>query len=187
MTKARDLANGGFGLVLIKPSSVVNGTDNGNGVITLSGVTSVSLNNVFSSNYDNYKIMFASASASGSLSLTLRAGGSNNSTSNYHNAVYSYRSGNAASASTANENAGGAALIANMSNIGYFEINVFNPALNSETDGSIVGNYGSGSAGYRVEAAWGAFRHSVAYQADGFHLGFGGTTSGTVAVYGYKK
>jgi len=121
MTKARDLANGGFGLVLIKPSSVVNGTDNGNGVITLGGVTSVSLNNVFSSNYDNYKIMFASASASGSLSFTLRAGGSNNSTSNYHNAVYSYRSGNAAGASTANENAGGAALIANMSNIGYLK------------------------------------------------------------------
>ncbi len=31
MTKARDLANGGFGLVLVKPSSVVNGTDNGKG------------------------------------------------------------------------------------------------------------------------------------------------------------
>ncbi len=27
MTKARDLANGGFGLVLVKPSSVVGGTD----------------------------------------------------------------------------------------------------------------------------------------------------------------
>jgi hypothetical protein len=43
MTKARDLANGGFGLVLIKPSSVVNGTDNGKGTVSFSGVTSVSL------------------------------------------------------------------------------------------------------------------------------------------------
>lgn len=187
MTKARDLANGGFGLVLIKPSSVVGGTDNGNGFVTLGGVSSVSFNNVFNSNYDNYKIMFSSASATGSLALTLRAGGSNNSTSNYHNATYSFRSGNAAAVSTANENATTAALIANMSNIGYFEINVFNPALNSETDGSIIGNYGSGSAGYRIEAAWGGFRHSVAYQADGFTLSFGGTTYGTVAVYGYKK
>jgi len=47
MTKARDLANGGFGLVLIKPSSVVNGTDNGKGTVSFSGVTSVSLNDVF--------------------------------------------------------------------------------------------------------------------------------------------
>ncbi len=34
MTKARDLANGGFGLVLMKPSSVVNGTDNGKGTVS---------------------------------------------------------------------------------------------------------------------------------------------------------
>jgi len=57
MTKARDLANGGFGLVLVKPSSVVNGTDNGKGTVSFSAVGSVSLNNVFSSTYDNYRIM----------------------------------------------------------------------------------------------------------------------------------
>ncbi len=55
MTKARDLANGGFGLVLIKPSSVVNGTDNGKGTVSFSGVTSVSLNDVFNATYTNYK------------------------------------------------------------------------------------------------------------------------------------
>jgi hypothetical protein len=35
MTKARDNANGGFGLVLVKPSTVVNGTDNGKGTVIL--------------------------------------------------------------------------------------------------------------------------------------------------------
>jgi hypothetical protein len=57
LTKARDLANGGFGLVLMKPSSVVNGTDNGKGTVSFSAAASVSLNDVFSSAYDNYKIV----------------------------------------------------------------------------------------------------------------------------------
>ncbi len=57
MTKARDLANGGFGLVLVKPSSVVNGTDNGKGTVSFSAQSTVSLNDVFSSTYMNYKII----------------------------------------------------------------------------------------------------------------------------------
>jgi hypothetical protein len=57
MTKARDNANGGFGLVLMKPSSVVNGTDNGKGTVSFSAASSVSLNDVFSSTYDNYRIL----------------------------------------------------------------------------------------------------------------------------------
>ncbi len=57
MTKARDLANGGFGLVLVKPFSVVGGTDNGKGTVSFSGATTVSLNDVFSSTYMNYKII----------------------------------------------------------------------------------------------------------------------------------
>jgi hypothetical protein len=52
MTKARDNANGGFGLVLVKPSTVVNGTDNGKGTVSFSGASSVSLNDVFSWKYD---------------------------------------------------------------------------------------------------------------------------------------
>ena len=58
MTKARDLANGGFGLVLIKPTSVVNGTDNGKGTVSFSAQTSVSLNGVFNSTYKNYRFIF---------------------------------------------------------------------------------------------------------------------------------
>jgi hypothetical protein len=49
MTKARDNANGGFGLVLVKPSTVVNGTDNGKGTVSFSGASTVSLNGCFNS------------------------------------------------------------------------------------------------------------------------------------------
>jgi hypothetical protein len=84
MTKARDLANGGFGLVLIKPSTVVNGTDNGKGTVSFSAASSVSLNNVFSSIYDNYYILINST-PSGSLDIRWRGrtSGSDNSSALY--------------------------------------------------------------------------------------------------------
>jgi hypothetical protein len=72
MTKARDLASGGFGLVLIKPSSVVNGTDNGKGTVSFSAVSSVSLNDVFSATYNNYLV-----------NMRMRVSGSDNSSTNY--------------------------------------------------------------------------------------------------------
>jgi len=72
MTKARDLANGGFGLVLVKPSSVVGGTDNGKGTVSFSAASSVSLNDVFSATYKNYKIIFTGTGANDDLKLRLR-------------------------------------------------------------------------------------------------------------------
>ena len=85
MTKARDLASGGFGLVLIKPSTVVNGTDNGKGTVSFSAQTAISLNDVFSSIYDNYRILINVESAGApELGLRLRANGSDNSSSIYY-------------------------------------------------------------------------------------------------------
>ena len=81
MTKARDLANGGFGLVLIKPSSVVNGTDNGKGTVSFSGASTVSLNDVFSATYDTYKVIINWTSATAqNLGMRLRVSGADNST-----------------------------------------------------------------------------------------------------------
>ena len=80
MTKARDLANGGFGLVLVKPSTVVGGTDNGKGTVSFSAAASVSLNGVFSSTYDFYRIvMQIKPTAGNNLTFRFRAAGSDNS------------------------------------------------------------------------------------------------------------
>ena len=107
MTKARDLANGGFGLVLIKPSSVVNGTDNGKGTVSFSGASSVSLNGVFSSTYKNYRISFdnitmPTGAGATDLLLRLRAGGSN-TTTNYTGAGF-YMTHNSATVNGATKN-----------------------------------------------------------------------------------
>ena len=84
MTKARDLASGGFGLVLIKPSSVVNGTDNGKGTVSFSAVSSVSLNDVFSATYNNYLVLLAlSGSTTDDVNMRMRVSGSDNSSTNY--------------------------------------------------------------------------------------------------------
>jgi len=85
MTKARDLANGGFGLVLIKPSSVVGGTDNGKGTVSFSAASTVSLNDVFSATYDNYRIVLnlTSSSTNSSIAWRGRVSNADNSSSNY--------------------------------------------------------------------------------------------------------
>ena len=87
MTKARDLANGGFGLVLVKPTSVSAGaTDNGKGTINFSGVTTISLNGCFNNTYSNYRIIVNFESFSGTdniFYMRLRTSNADNTTSNY--------------------------------------------------------------------------------------------------------
>ena len=188
MTKARDLASGGLGLILIKPTSVGNGTDNGNGLITFSGVQNFSLNGVFNSTYTNYKIVLNITSGSGALYPRLRANNSDNTSAVYSNYSHYGRSGNANAVLTANENATEAAMVDNMSSASYDTIDIFNPNVNTNTSAHFQGLHISPStAGYRVMAHWGGWNHNTNYQADGITFLCGATMTGNVAVYGYKK
>ena len=56
---------------------------------SFSGVTSQSLNNVFSATYRNYRVVidYVPATTSGVFSLRMRASGADNSTSNYQRAI----------------------------------------------------------------------------------------------------
>lgn len=82
------------GLTPIIPASVVVGsgtaTVNENGKVTFSGCSSLALNGVFSSKFDNYKIIFNATGGGTPLSHTLRmrAAGVNTSTSNYLRGAY---------------------------------------------------------------------------------------------------
>lgn len=88
MTKARDLANGGFGLVLVKPSSVVGGTDNGKGTVSFTAQTSVSLNDVFNATYDNYRIIIQQqGTAAGQLRFRYRVSNADNTATNYRQQI----------------------------------------------------------------------------------------------------
>jgi hypothetical protein len=93
MTRSRQTADWGSraGLAKIVPSSVAVGSGTGSadslGSVTFTGVSSVSLNDVFSSAYDHYRIILrltAAAADIGGINFRFRVSGADNSTSNYN-------------------------------------------------------------------------------------------------------
>lgn len=190
MTKARDLANGGFGLVLVKPSSVVGGTDNGKGTVNFTASTSIRLNGVFNSTYDIYRVELnvPTSSTGGSSTMQFSTNNSVNSTSNYNNATWTFRSGNGQQVETANESNTTSAVFATIGNGATYSLDIFNPFSSSfETVAHGTGILISGSAGYRMLSANHGTRFASAVSFDGISIGFANAQTGTVSVYGYNK
>ena len=84
-------ANNVSGLTPMIPSSVVVATGTATsstlGLVSFTGASAISLNDVFTTSYKNYKILIKieSASAVCGVYLRLRVGGADNSTANYQN------------------------------------------------------------------------------------------------------
>lgn len=182
MTKARDLASGGFGAILIKPSSVVNGTDNGKGTVTFSGASTVSLNGVFSSKYEFYMIQIIAVNSSNTQSFLWkwRNAGSDLSAANYYNARLSVSTGG-----TVTGGGAGATTTSNFGQIatgmGFFTVFAAHtqtePRLNGNAYNSELSGLSTFASGYRATQA-----------ADGFTIyTSSGTITGTVSVFGYNK
>jgi len=181
MTKARDLANGGFGLVLVKPSTVVGGTDNGKGTVSFSAASTVSLNDVFSSTYANYKIIFsAKADSTRDIQFRLRVSGSDASgSSNY----LWHREASFTSGSLDSDNTSTFWIVSVTDTVAEFPIviDLSNPFLAQTTGIVAVGG-----------------RHTLTQTIAGYHnqatsyTGFtifpsSGNFTGNVSVYGYNK
>jgi hypothetical protein len=177
------------GLVPIVPTSVttVSGSASINsttGLITFTGVGTLNVNGVFSSNYNNYKIIHNSSGSSVNiqLQLQLRASGVSYATANQRSHAFYY------SASGGGTNAGGSESAAALT-IGWVQgvanslnainmdfYNPFNPTQTTYT--SQFTSYVSGNAG------GGEYSNT---QHDGFSLLAGAATySGTVKIYGYN-
>jgi hypothetical protein len=180
------------GLIKIVPSSVVVGSGSGSadssGYVTFSGVSSVSLNGVFSSTYKNYRINFDNITMPTSatdLILRLRAGGVN-TTTNYTGAGF-YMTHNSA---TVNGATVSSIFISNTSGtggkaIGY--IDLFAPYEAQETSASYAKPYRYGTTSANAYTHSYAFFQTDSTQFDGFSLIPGaGTISGAVSVYGYN-
>jgi len=183
MTKARDLANGGFGLVLVKPSSVVNGTDNGKGTVSFSAASSVSFNGVFNSTYTNYKIVaYVKGSADAAGKFRFRTSSSDNTTSNYW--WGGYYQGYGATTTINPETGGGgvdAATISGVSSLaGGFAADVFSPF---STDYTLVNAPSAESYNRQYSIQ---FRATTSFDGFTFYPG-SGTITGTISVYGYNK
>lgn len=188
MTKARDLASGGFGLVLVKPSSVVGGTDNGKGTVSFSAQSAISLNTVFSSIYENYKVLInlTAATADTDVILRLRNGATDKST-NYVRAVYGRQSTSGGVVSASGTASGllveSLDITATYSSYSGDILNPFNTAKTISVFNTLY--LGGDAQNYHLN------NHTIQtenYSADGISLlTTAGNITGTISVYGYNK
>ena len=169
MTKARDNADtASGGLVHIETQ-------------TLSAVASVSFNDVFSSTYDNYRIVVQTTSnASGAITLRLRVGEVDLTSSVYELGQIYVGLGTAFALGSVNSSTSTSGQ-AFMETNGYRSggsIDVFAPYLTEYTHWSGV------TAGWLTVINGVQVPNTNSY--DGF-TAFGGSLTGTISVYGYAK
>ena len=152
-----------------------------------SGAT-VSVNNVFSATYTNYKIILRIATSSDQVALRLRVGGVDSSTGYYGVNTYMYSSNNALFGSDVQQNAT-SLTVGNQSC--FNDLDIFQPFVASQTF-----LYSNGvryeSTTPRVETTSqvnGRSAHSVATAYDGFTLLplTGASITGSYTIYGYAK
>jgi hypothetical protein len=154
---------------------------------SFSAVASQAISTVFTSTYDNYRIIVAlSAASTGQFRLQLRNGASNITASNYSNGGLLMR----ATAANANFNvsAGDAwrlveALTAN-GNVGL-SLDLISP---NKTEITKMNYLTSGRDATSIMGVVGGGIYDATTAADGFNIIItAGTMTGTVSVYGYNK
>jgi hypothetical protein len=150
---------------------------------TLTSTTSQSLNSIFSSSFDNYKIVITGlSSAGGSLIMRLRASGTDNSTaSSYVRQIIDGTGGTVSgNRSTSNswDMAGVSASLVNA----YF-IDLVNPFKASAT-GYVCSTIRADSGGY-YNPSTGTHNQTVSY--DGFTILPSSAFTGEMNVYGYNR
>lgn len=202
MTRARDLASLGdntskleqAGLIQVIPTSVTKGASGSGSVdskgnVTFSGTESIALNSIFTSSYQNYRILITitAKSVSDDVRMRLKTGGTDVTASNYSRAgYYSYTSGTSGhqgESAVANWGLGGV----NSAAPGRtsIAIDLFNPFVAQETTGTVLTS-NQDSTGYRWISL--AILHDLTNAYESFTvLANSGTFSGTIRVYGYNQ
>ena len=147
---------------------------------SISGVTSASFNDVFTSAYRNYRINFSGVTAlTEGISLRLRAAGTDNSSSNYQYArLFAGIQASVAFGTNQNTTTTSHIFQANAPDVAGAFIDVFHPAITGKT--SII----SMSSGLRMEIWTTQLTVTTAY--DGFTIFTGSNITGQISVYGYK-
>ena len=194
MTRSRQTADWGSraGLAKIVPSSVAVGSGTGSadslGNVTFSGCSSVSLNDVFSSTYRNYKIIIdlTSSSATSDVVMRMRAAGVDTTGSSYRvqrlRNISTTVTGQADSSGTDDwfigENVTGAD-----GGSSFYDVTMITPNVAKYTNFySITHNYNTASIGMFIA---GVLRDSTQY--DGFSIfPLSGNITGSLSVFGYN-
>jgi hypothetical protein len=181
-------------LAKIVPSSVAVGSGTGSsdtlGTVTFSGCSSLSLNGIFSSTYENYKIVitFSDATTDGQIWFKLRVSNTDNS-SGYSWATIGRNALGTVYNNYAANDTGGFFVVnadAGQPDVVSAEITLFNPQLARKT--KFIANAAGAENVGNITSFFGAGSHSVttSYDSVTFYNTSGGNLSGTVRIYGYN-
>jgi hypothetical protein len=147
---------------------------------SMSAVASQSINDVFTSTYDNYRILINATTLTGTLTMRFRVSGSDNSTSNYKMDLYGTSLWTSSSYSGYQESGS-----TNFNNLAEaspasISLDILNPFASQKTF-----LHGQTSQGDRGRAYQGLFDATTSFT--GFSLIPTTNLTGTVSVYGYAK
>ena len=176
------------GLVLMTPTSIAatggSGSISSTGTVSFASASAISLNDVFSTTYDNYKFILNGTSSSGvTIYLRYRVSGADNSTTSSYISQALYIDGTSPS---------GARVTSDKTTIGDFATTfkntisseIFDPFLAVPTR---LQNYNSWSYNNSTWQSWFGF-HNQSTSYTGFTIyPASGTITGTISVYGYRK
>ena len=179
------------GLTLLTPTSIVatggSGSISTNGPVSFTSASAISLNDVFSTTYDNYKLLFVgTTSLENTINLRMRVSGADNSTSNYYFQRTLSKNGNDVQGGEALATTSWAGFNTNTTNT-IIEVELFSPFLATAT--TFLGRYEKVETLATVhETGTLSGIHNVASSFTGvtYTVG-GGTITGTISVYGYNK
>ena len=190
MTRSRQTADWGSraGLAKIVPSSVAVGSGTGSansfGTVSFSGASSVSLNDVFSTTYQNYRIIITGiGTVNQDFGMRLRVNNSDDSTASSY--VYQYINGTSTTVSA----------LRNTTNLWY--VGIIGSTLKSQLELTLAYPFeasptnfycssASGESSAFIRLSGGTHNQSTSYT--GFTIfPASGTMTGEVSVYGYTK
>jgi hypothetical protein len=174
MTRARDVSTP-TALVLLNTTS-------------FTAQSSVSFNNVFTSTYDNYRILFHAfaASANSVITLRLRLSGTDTTTNYRSERDVGYQSSPSAAANVSGtDDMYIGNVISTQSETGVTVFDIFSPALARKTVVSGTAGLAENSTDQLTMSFYNVQTDATAF--DGFTIGAGGTLTGTIRVYGYRN
>jgi hypothetical protein len=182
----------GGGLVAVAPTSIANsgGSASTTGfTTTFTGVSVISINDVFLATYENYRVLINLTGISASMNIfgRLRVGGTDASGSNYQRNWIYVNNGSAAGVRYASQSSWEMANVAINQEV-MMSIDLFRPFTVSKT-------FAHQTVGPMVEAGGAVWRfgpagleHDGATSYPGFSLITStGNITGTITVYGYAK
>ena len=180
------------GLVVMTPTSIAySGTSasiNSDGSVAFSAVTSLSLNGVFTSDYDNYQISLQTKNSSmGDCQFRLRASGTDATGSNY---TWQFIRANSTTVSGARATSQTEGYVMSFSGTTYtdgFALYLFGPYLPQPTASRSVSAY-AGYASSGADIYDFATTHSLSTSYDGITIiPAGGNFSGLLTVFGFAQ